>query len=237
MPLKSPFGTFYVPNISPDPNDGIGKWSEADFVTAMLKGTSPDGRHYFPAFPYSRYQRMKLQDVRDLFAHIEDAAGRAGARCAITTCRSRSNVRRLVGGRKFLFLDGKPFVADTSQVRAMEPRRAIWSTGPATARSAIRRAIRSAVLSRRSASRAGRTRKAEGWVPNIPQKGLGEYSDKDIAVSARNRQYTGGRLGRRLDDGGDPQHRAASGGRPQCAMAAYLKSLPAVDGPKRPEEK
>ena len=43
--LKSPFGTFYVPNISPDQNDGIGKWSEADFVTAMMKGTSPDGRH------------------------------------------------------------------------------------------------------------------------------------------------------------------------------------------------
>src|SRR6201991_491545 len=50
--LKSPFGTFYVPNISPDPKDGIGSWSENDFVTAMWKGTSPDGRHYFPAFPY-----------------------------------------------------------------------------------------------------------------------------------------------------------------------------------------
>src|ERR1700760_4487626 len=41
--LKSPFGTFYTPNISPDPNEGIGKWTEADFVTAMLKGTSEDG--------------------------------------------------------------------------------------------------------------------------------------------------------------------------------------------------
>src|SRR5215468_1010843 len=68
--LKSPFGTFYVPNISPDPNDGIGKWSEADFVTAMQKGTSPEGRHYFPAFPYTSYQRMRLDDVRDLFAFL-----------------------------------------------------------------------------------------------------------------------------------------------------------------------
>ena len=50
--LKSPFGTFYAPNISPDPNDGIGKWSEANFVTAMVKGTSPDGQHLYPAFPY-----------------------------------------------------------------------------------------------------------------------------------------------------------------------------------------
>ena len=51
--LKSPFGTFFTPNISPDPNDGIGAWSEANFVTAMWKGTSPSGEHYYPAFPYS----------------------------------------------------------------------------------------------------------------------------------------------------------------------------------------
>src|SRR5690242_19384707 len=71
LPISSPFGTFYVPNISPDPDDGIGRWSEADFVTAMTKGTSPDGRHYFPAFPYTSYQRMRIEDVRDLFAHLK----------------------------------------------------------------------------------------------------------------------------------------------------------------------
>src|SRR5215207_4205109 len=76
--LKSPFGTFYVPNISPDPTDGIGKWSETDFVTAMLKGTSPDGRHYFPAFPYTSYQRMRIEDVRDLLAHIKTLPGVQG---------------------------------------------------------------------------------------------------------------------------------------------------------------
>src|SRR3954453_20403865 len=67
--LKSPFGTFYVPNISPDPNDGIGKWSEADFVTAMQKGTSPGGRHYFPAFPHTSYQPLRPDNVRDLFRY------------------------------------------------------------------------------------------------------------------------------------------------------------------------
>src|SRR6266481_4872734 len=69
--LKSPFGTFYAPNISPDRNDGIGGWSEANFVTAMWKGTSPAGRHYYPVFPYASYQRMKLDDVRDLFAYLK----------------------------------------------------------------------------------------------------------------------------------------------------------------------
>src|ERR1700674_1940401 len=66
LALKSPFGTFYVPNISPDPKDGIGDWREADFVTALWKGTSPRGQHYFPALPYTSYQHMKLEDVRDL---------------------------------------------------------------------------------------------------------------------------------------------------------------------------
>jgi hypothetical protein len=66
LPLKTIFGTFFPPNISSDRNDGIGSWSEANFVTAMWKGTSPDGSHYYPVFPYTSYQRMKLEDVRDL---------------------------------------------------------------------------------------------------------------------------------------------------------------------------
>ena len=53
LALPTAFGTFYVPNISPDANDGIGGWSEAQFVTAMLKGTSPAGEHLYPAFPYT----------------------------------------------------------------------------------------------------------------------------------------------------------------------------------------
>ena len=69
--LGSPFGTFYAPNISPDAKDGIGGWSEADFVTAMWDGTAPDGSHLFPAFPYDSYRHMQLDDVRDLFAYLK----------------------------------------------------------------------------------------------------------------------------------------------------------------------
>jgi mono/diheme cytochrome c family protein len=49
--LKTPFGTFYGPNITPHPSAGLGRWSEADFVRALLLGERPDGAHYFPAFP------------------------------------------------------------------------------------------------------------------------------------------------------------------------------------------
>src|SRR5882672_8421049 len=56
LAIPSPFGTFYAPNISPDRADGIGGWSEADFITAVTKGVSPARTHYFPAFPFTSYQ-------------------------------------------------------------------------------------------------------------------------------------------------------------------------------------
>ena len=67
--LKSDFGTFISPNISPSPQ-GIGNWTITDFANAMLNGTSPDGSHYFPAFPYTSYTRMTDQDIADLWAFM-----------------------------------------------------------------------------------------------------------------------------------------------------------------------
>ncbi len=66
--LESPFGTFVVPNASPDPEHGIGAWSLEDFARAMLLGVSPGGAHYYPAFPYTTYIRARPEDVADLWA-------------------------------------------------------------------------------------------------------------------------------------------------------------------------
>ena len=65
------FGTFIAPNISPDPIYGLGEWTLGDFGSAVLNGTSPDGRHYYPAFPYTTYTRMTDQDVVDLWAYMQ----------------------------------------------------------------------------------------------------------------------------------------------------------------------
>jgi mono/diheme cytochrome c family protein len=69
--IESPFGTFVAPNISPHSEAGIGGWSTGDFATALLRGTSPEGRHYYPAFPYTSYARMTLADAVDLKAFID----------------------------------------------------------------------------------------------------------------------------------------------------------------------
>ncbi len=68
--LKTPFGTFYGPNITPHPQAGIGSWSEADFVRAMREGVRPDGAHYFPAFPYTSYTKIVDKDLGDLWAYL-----------------------------------------------------------------------------------------------------------------------------------------------------------------------
>src|SRR5579864_7696871 len=78
LALASPFGTFYVPNISPDQADGIGRWTEAQFVTAVTRGVSPEGFHYFPAFPYTTYAHARVSDIRDLFAWLKTLAPVAG---------------------------------------------------------------------------------------------------------------------------------------------------------------
>jgi mono/diheme cytochrome c family protein len=77
-PLKTPFGTFFAPNITSDPSNGIGGWSEDQFVTAMQRGVSPDGKHYYPVFPYTSYTKAKRQDLLDLFAYLRSVppAGR-----------------------------------------------------------------------------------------------------------------------------------------------------------------
>jgi mono/diheme cytochrome c family protein len=68
--LKTPFGTFYGPNLTPHPEAGIGRWTEADFVRAMRLGVRPDGAHYYPAFPYTSLTRITDRDLADLWAYL-----------------------------------------------------------------------------------------------------------------------------------------------------------------------
>jgi mono/diheme cytochrome c family protein len=71
LKLKTRFGTFIVPNISPDKATGVGNWSERDFTNAILDGVAPDGSHYYPSFPYTSYTRMTTWDVTNLWAYLQ----------------------------------------------------------------------------------------------------------------------------------------------------------------------
>ena len=69
--FPSDFGTFVAPNISQDPEHGIGNWSLVDLANAITRGVSPEGEHYYPALPYASYAKMQMQDVADLYAFLK----------------------------------------------------------------------------------------------------------------------------------------------------------------------
>ena len=69
-PIKTPFGTFVAPNITPSNEHGIGRWSDADFIQAMRKGKNPAGEHYFPVFPYTSYTQMTISDLKAMKAYL-----------------------------------------------------------------------------------------------------------------------------------------------------------------------
>ncbi len=68
--IKTPFGTFYSPNITPDKETGIGKWSDKDFLRAMHEGKAPDGSNYFPVFPYVDFSKVSTEDTLAIKAYL-----------------------------------------------------------------------------------------------------------------------------------------------------------------------
>jgi len=233
LAIPSPFGTFYVPNISPDPVDGIGRWTEAQFVNAVTKGISPAGTHYYPAFPYPSYAHAKVEDIRDLFGYLKTLAPVPG-KVRDHDVRFPFDIRRNIGIWKWLFMNGKPFVPDVA-------RSAQWNRGAYLVNSlghcaechSPRNFLGGIIAAQRFAG--GPDPEGEGWVPNITPKGLGEWSANDIAYFLETGQTpdgdsVGGSMARVIRNTSQlsPQDRAA--------IAEYLKSLPPVDGPPRPKK-
>jgi mono/diheme cytochrome c family protein len=103
--FATPFGTFVAPNISPDPTHGIGGWTLAQFASAVQRGVSPEGQHYYPAFPYSAYARATLQDMADLKAWM-DSLPPAPTPSQPHRVGFPFNIRASLGGWKLLFAGG-----------------------------------------------------------------------------------------------------------------------------------
>ncbi len=234
LAVPSPFGTFYVPNISPDPADGIGRWTEADFVTAVVKGTSPAGAHYFPAFPYTSYQHAKLEDVRDLFAYLKTLAPVSG-KARDHAVPFPFNVRRNIGIWKLLFMDGKPFIPDAAHsARWNRGAYLVNSLGHCAECHSPRNFLGGIIAAQRFAG--GPNPEGEGWVPNITQKGLAEWSEKDIAYFLETGEMpdgdtAGGSMARVI------RNTSQLSTEDRSEMAEYLKSLPPVEGPPPPPRK
>lgn len=110
LPLKSPFGTFHAPNISPDETAGIGGWTLAQFGNAMKRGVGAGGEHLYPSFPYGSYTRMTDKDVNDLWGYIRTLP-KSGNVAPPHDLPFPFNIRLSLGGWKLLFFTDRPRVA------------------------------------------------------------------------------------------------------------------------------
>ena len=113
MAMHTPAGDLYPPNLTPDPETGLAKWTDLDFVNAVQRGISPDGQHYIPAFPYTSYAQMKTEDVLDIRAYLASLA-------PVTSPKKNGLpleffVRRGTGLWKLLGLDTTPWTPDPAQ--------------------------------------------------------------------------------------------------------------------------
>jgi mono/diheme cytochrome c family protein len=232
-PLPSPFGTFYPPNISPHA-DGIGSWTAGEFQRAMRGGVSPDGRHYYPAFPYTSYQRMRPQDVRDLFAFLKTLPAVPG-RVRDHDLPFPFNIRRGLGLWKLAFLDGRLFEPDPAKPASWN-RGAYLVEGPAHCAEchSPRNAIGAIVAERRFSG--GPNPEGKGRVPNItPDKtGLADWSKGDIAeVLSSGLTPEGDSVGSNMVEVVRNTSQLPEADRD--AIAEYIKSLPPRAGRKAPQ--
>jgi mono/diheme cytochrome c family protein len=227
--LKTPFGTFYTPNITPDPVHGIGGWSDDDFVRAMREGVAPDGSHYYPSFPYTSYTRMRRQDVLALKEYLfsRDPVARPNRSHDLPWYLS---FRRLLWFWKLMYFDKGEF-------KEVADRPAAWNRGAylvlALGHCAECHSPRNYLGAIDAQMRFAGTRHGPGGkaVPNITpdvQTGIGGWPRADVAYFLRtgatpDGDYTGGEMAEVIDEGLSHLNRADLE-----AMAEYLWSIPPV---------
>ncbi|ESY25158.1 cytochrome c [Mesorhizobium sp. LNJC394B00] len=226
LELKTPFGTFVPPNISQDPKDGIGAWTVEDLANAMLKGVSPSGEHFYPAFPYASYARMKPADIADLYAFLKTLPAVAG-KAPDNSLTFPFNIRRGLGLWKRLHLSKEPVIAfaDGRPDLVLAGRYLVEGPGHCgechTPRDITGGTRKSQWLAGAAAA------EGSGIVPNITsgEGGLGDWSEADIA------NY--------LETGFTPDFDSVGGAmvdvqrnmaelppEDRAAIAAYLKAVP-----------
>ncbi|KAB2532939.1 cytochrome C [Salipiger aestuarii] len=242
--LETEFGAFHMPNISPHPEDGIGAWSLAEFTRAMREGVGPDGllpdgRNLYPAFPYTSYQRMTANDVRDMFAYIQTLEPVASD-IPDHDLKFPYNIRRGVGVWRLAFLDGQPieYSPSTEAAAALSVEPDVLERGhylvegpghcaechsPRTFMGTIPQDMRYA---------GGANPEGTGYFPNITpdETGIGFWSANSIANYLRTgispiNKVAGG-------DMADVVHNTAQiSDADRFAMGAYMKTVPAIDKP------
>ncbi len=226
--LTTPFGAFVAPNISPDPDDGIGDWSLATFANAMQRGIGEHGEHLYPAFPYTSYARMTPEDIADLHAYLKTLPPVAG-RAPGHELSFPFNVRRGLGLWQRLHLDDQPVVAIDGADPLLARGRYLVEGPGHCGECHTPRNIAGGLRTDRWLGGAPAA-EGDGKVPNITggKGGIGDWSAADIAY------YLESGFTPDFDSVGGAMvavqaHMAQLPARDRQAIAAYLKAVPPVD--------
>lgn len=225
--FASAFGTFYAPNISSDPEYGIGTWSSLELANAMINGVSPSGKHYYPAFPYTSYSRAKPEDIVDLRAYLNTLPASQNVNIA-HDLPLPFRFRRALGLWKALYLTDTPAIDVSSDLA--RGRHLVEGLGHCTECHTPRTMFGGLRADRWLAGAP--LPEGNGRVPNIThhKDGLAWWSIDDLA------EY--------LSSGFTPDFDSASGvmvdviantsqltDSDRYAIAAYLKAIPAIAKP------
>ncbi|ACP24527.1 diheme cytochrome c-type [Sinorhizobium fredii NGR234] len=224
-PLKSPFGTFYPPNISPDETAGVGGWTLAAFGNAMTRGVGKDGEHLYPSFPYGSYARMSPKDINDLWGFMRTLP-KSDNVAPPHDLPFPFNIRLTLGGWKLLYLNDAPRVdVDTADAKLARGQYLVEGPGHCGECHTPRNALGGFEADRWLAGAPNP--EGEGRIPDITpgSKSIGGWSASDIA------SY--------LETGFTPEFDSVGGSMVEVqqnmaklpaaereAIAAYLKALP-----------
>ena len=234
--LKSPFGSFFPPNITPDPETGIGGWSGEDFVQALRHGKSPKGKPYYPAFPYTSYTCMTHQDMVDLKAYL-DTVGPVRNRVPDHKLSFPFSVRAGLYVWRKLYFDLQAYYSEIEPYGPDPDQSDVWNrgayivNGPGhcgechTPRNPLGAMQRDRAFS-------GNPNGPEGDpVPNITghsKKGIEDWSLEDVVSFLQiglkpDGDFAGGAMSGVIEDATGKLTEADV-----TAIATYLKSLPAI---------
>ena len=228
--LVTPFGTFYTPNITPDAQTGIGKWSEQDFIRALREGLDHSGEQLYPAFPYPAYTQLSDQDIRALWAYLRSRAPVRQANKA-HDLKWFAPPRPLIRLWKALYFTPGAYQPDAR-------KSATWNRGAYLAQAAAHcgecHTPRNALGGSDTNLRYAGTRKGpdNSVVPNITpdnKTGIGKWSARDLADYLESGLMpdgdTAGALMAEVIDDGLHYLRKDD----LAAIAEYVTSLPAIE--------
>ena len=231
--LATPFGTFYSPNLTPDPQDGLGGWSEAQFRRALRAGLGRHGEYLFPVFPYPAFTGMTDRDIADLWAYLE-------SRPAVARANTPHKITFPFGWR-FLQTFWRALFFREGPLEPVAGQSAQWNRGRYLAEAVVHcqechtpRNLLGGL--RRGAAFSGNPQGPDGQkAPNITadqETGIGKWSVAEIAELLASGQtpdfdYVGSGMGEVVK--GTAQLSAAD----RLAIATYIKSIPPIRTAKK----